>query len=567
MENRQNPGMPAGFEQNYKLKIKTIIFFWHDFAIGMKLDLALLHHASVCVSSGEQPMDDSRFGTLETLSDPNPYPRVNFWRVSASREEEYQDHHHHLHLRPTMPRELITLQLGQCGNQVGDQFWQQLCLEHGISQDGTLEPYTGENGSIGDRKDVFFYQSDDTRYIPRSVLIDMEPRVINSILTGSHAKMFNPENVYISPEGSGAGNIWAKGFHYGETVADDLMDMLDREAEGSESLEGFMMMHSIAGGTGSGLGSFMLERINDRFPKKLVQTYSVFPEATSSDVVVQPYNSVLTLKRLAKYADSVVVIDNGALNHIAASSLNVQSPSLNQTNQLIATIMSAATATLRYPGYLHNDLSSILASLVPLPSCHFLVTAYTPFSTETVNQAKLVRKTTVLDIMRRLLQPKNRLLSTAVPRESCYVSILNIIQGDVNPTDIHKSLLRIRERNLANFMPSYPASLQISLAKRSPHLNIPPSRISGLMLANHTSVRSLLQRTLSEYAKLRKRGAFLKQYQAEAITSDLIEFDDAAEVIQSVINEYKSLEPAADIMSEDLNEFPSTMHQSSSATA
>ncbi len=41
-----------------------------------------------------------------------------------------------------------------------------------------------------------------------------------------------------------------------------------------------MVMHSIAGGTGSGLGSFLLERLNDRFPKKLLQTYSVFPNAS-----------------------------------------------------------------------------------------------------------------------------------------------------------------------------------------------------------------------------------------------------------------------------------------------
>lgn len=46
--------------------------------------------------------------------------------------------------------------------------------------------------------------------------------------------------------------------------------MVDREAEGSDSLEGFVLTHSIAGGTGSGLGSFILERINDRFPKKII---------------------------------------------------------------------------------------------------------------------------------------------------------------------------------------------------------------------------------------------------------------------------------------------------------
>ena len=134
--------------------------------------------------------------------------------------------------------------------------------------------------------------------------------------------------------------------------------MIDREAEGSDSLEvrnslvgllqssvlillylqGFMLMHSIAGGTGSGLGSFLLERLNDKFPKKLIQTYSVFPNAQEGDVVVQPYNSLLTLKRLVNHADSVVVLDNGALARISADRLHVQTPSFDQTNQLVSTM-------------------------------------------------------------------------------------------------------------------------------------------------------------------------------------------------------------------------------------
>jgi tubulin gamma len=75
------------------------------------------------------------------------------------------------------------------------------------------------------------------------------------------------------------------------------------------------MTHSIAGGTGSGLGSYMLERLNDRFPKKLVMAYSVFPNNEEiSDVVVQPYNSILTLKRLTKNADCVVSTCVGLVN-------------------------------------------------------------------------------------------------------------------------------------------------------------------------------------------------------------------------------------------------------------
>jgi tubulin gamma len=67
-----------------------------------------------------------------------------------------------------------------------------------------------------------------------------------------------------------------------------------------------MLCHSISGGTGSGLGSYLLEQLRDKYPKKLLQTYSVFPDKEVSDVVVQPYNSVLTLKRLILEADSVV---------------------------------------------------------------------------------------------------------------------------------------------------------------------------------------------------------------------------------------------------------------------
>lgn len=66
-----------------------------------------------------------------------------------------------------------------------------------------------------------------------------------------------------------------------------------------------------------------------------------------SDVVVQPYNSLLTLKRLTESADSVVVLDNTALNRIAADRLKIQNPTFTQINSLVSTIMSVSTATLR----------------------------------------------------------------------------------------------------------------------------------------------------------------------------------------------------------------------------
>uniref|UniRef100_A0A803VYJ5 Tubulin gamma chain n=1 Tax=Ficedula albicollis TaxID=59894 RepID=A0A803VYJ5_FICAL len=518
-----------------------------------------------------------------------------------------------------MPREIITLQLGQCGNQIGFEFWKQLCAEHGISPEGIVEEFATEGT---DRKDVFFYQADDEHYIPRAVLLDLEPRVIHSILNSPYANLYNPENIYLSEHGGGAGNNWASGFSQGEKIHEDIFDIIDREADGSDSLEGFVLCHSIAGGTGSGLGSYLLERLNDRYPKKLVETYSVFPNQDEmSDVVVQPYNSLLTLKRLTQNADCVVVLDNTALNRIATDRLHIQNPSFSQINQLVSTIMSASTTTLRYPGYMNNDLIGLIASLIPTPRLHFLMTGYTPLTTD--QSVASVRKTTVLDVMRRLLQPKNVMVSTGRDRQTnhCYIAILNIIQGEVDPTQVsshgcsgtdghgvatvqgfwgeirqcwlqvapvwalasrngcshaeihllmavpplrssswvccsqavypspccpslfsshqvHKSLQRIRERKLANFIPWGPASIQVALSRKSPYL---PSahRVSGLMMANHTNISSLFERTCRQYDKLRKREAFLEQFRKEDIFKDNFdELDNSREIVQQLIDEY-----------------------------
>lgn len=436
-----------------------------------------------------------------------------------------------------MPREIITMQVGQCGNQIGSEFWKQLCAEHGISPDGTLQEFATHGD---DRKDVFFYQADDDHFIPRNLMIDLEPRVINGIQASDYKHLYNQENFFVAKDGGGAGNNWASGYRQGSEHEDVIMEMIDREADGSDSLEGFVLCHSIAGGTGSGMGSYLLERLNDHFPKKLVQTYSVFPNWDNSpDVVVQPYNSLLTLKRLTLNSDAVVVLDNTALNRIAVDKLRLDNPTVNQLNSLVSTVMAASTTTLRYPGYMNNDLVGLVASLVPTPRCHFLMTGYTPIVLQ--EQMSAVRKTTVLDVMRRLTQTKNIMVSAST-KKGCYISILNIIQGAVDPTQVHKALQRIRERRLVDFIPWGPASIQVALSRKSPYIES-AHKVSGLMIANHTSMAQLFGRTLQQYDKLRKRNAFLEQYRREPVFADgLEEFDSAREVVSDLIEEYRAAE-------------------------
>ncbi|KAL1547567.1 Tubulin gamma-1 chain [Salvia divinorum] len=138
-------------------------------------------------------------------------------------------------------------------------------------------------------------------------------------------------------------------------------------------------------------------------------------------------------------------------------------------------------------------------------------------------QANVIRKTTVLDVMRRLLQTK--------------------YYGEVDPTQVHDSLQRTRERKVVNFIEWGPASIQVALSRKSPYVQT-AHRVSGLMLASHTGIRHLFSKCLSQYDKLRKRQAFLDNYRNHPmfVDNDLSEFDESRDMIESLVDEYKACE-------------------------
>jgi tubulin gamma len=130
----------------------------------------------------------------------------------------------------------------------------------------------------------------------------------------------------------------------------------------------------------------------------------------------------------------------------------------------------------------------------------------------------------------------------------------------VDPTQLHQSLMRIRERRLANFIDWGPASIQVALSRKSPFVRS-AHRVSGLMLANHTSIRHLFNRTLSQFDKLFKRNAFVENYKefpmfhravGTRLEANLEEFEDAREVVAALSEEYAAAESSDYIDRADL---------------
>lgn len=100
----------------------------------------------------------------------------------------------------------------------------------------------------------------------------------------------------------------------------------------------------------------------------------------------------------------------------------------------------------------------------------------------------------------------------------------------------------MREREIAKFIPWGPASIQVAISKKSPYISH-SHRVSGLMLANHTSVATLFKRIVLQYDKMRKRNAYLEGYKKEAMFADgLGEFDEARAVVMDLIADYEEAE-------------------------
>ncbi len=107
---------------------------------------------------------------------------------------------------------------------------------------------------------------------------------------------------------------------------------------------------------------------------------------------------------------------------------------------------------------------------------------------------------------------------------------------------VHKSLQRIRERKLARFIPWGPASIQVALSKKSPYVKT-EHRVTGLMMANHSSIATLFLKNMRHYDILRKRNAFIDNFRKmKMFADDLEEFDSSREVVATLIDEYKACE-------------------------
>jgi tubulin beta len=359
-------------------------------------------------------------------------------------------------------------------------------------------------------------------------MVDLEPGTMDAVRSGPFGNLFRPDNFVFGQ--SGAGNNWAKG-HYteGAELVDSVMDVIRREAESADSLQGFQVTHSLGGGTGSGMGTLLIAKIREEYPDRMMSTFSVVPSPKVSDTVVEPYNATLSINQLVDNSDETFCIDNEALYEICQRTLKLPQPSHGDLNQLVSAVMSGVTTCLRYPGQLNSDLRKLAVNLVPFPRLHFFTVGFAPLA---ALGSYSFRSLTVPELTQQLFDTKN-MMAAADPRHGRYLTVATFFRGKVSIKEVEDQMQSVQQRNSSYFVEWIPNNVQTALC------SIPPKglRLSATFVGNSTSIQELFKRVSDQFSAMFRRKAFLHWYINEGM--DEMEFTEAESNMNDLVSEYQ----------------------------
>jgi len=398
-------------------------------------------------------------------------------------------------------------------------------------EDGDGEPDQLEN------IDVFFRGTTEekmaAKWIPRGVLVDLEPGTMDVIKESPIGPVFRPDNMVFG--NNGAGNNWAKG-HYteGAELVESVLDRIRQEMEQSDSPQGFQIFHSLGGGTGSGMGTLLLLKVRDAYPDRITTTYSVFPSPKVSDTVVEPYNAVLSSHQLLENSDETFIIDNEALYNINHNVLKNKQPTYTELNGLIAQSTCGVTSSLRFPGKLNGDLRKLGVNLVPFPRLHFFLVSQAPLLG--AQSSSKVRLTTQ-ELTNQAYSPRN-FFSNVKPDDGKYLAASFCFRGDMTTQDVDENMEKLQTKQAEDFVEWIPNNIKSSIVVTPPVT----SQVSCTFIANTTALKGIFQRLATQFGAMYRRKAFLHWYKGEGM--DEMEFQEADKNVRDLITEYQDKQDA-----------------------
>jgi len=213
-------------------------------------------------------------------------------------------------------------------------------------------------GEGDDAFNTFFSETGSGKHVPRTVFVDLEPTVVDEVRTGTYRQLYHPEQLISGKED--AANNYARG-HYtiGKEIVDLVLDRIRKLADNCTGLQGFLLFNAVGGGTGSGLGALLLERLSVDYGRKSKLSFTLYPSPQVSTAVVEPYNCVLSTHSLLEHTDVSFMVDNEALYDICRRNLDIERPTYTKAPPGSALMArSTSTSPTSRPTWCHTHAST-----------------------------------------------------------------------------------------------------------------------------------------------------------------------------------------------------------------
>jgi cell division GTPase FtsZ len=328
--------------------------------------------------------------------------------------------------------QILTIFVGQCGNQVGSHLLRQICDEHSH----TLHNISIEKIGIDrhpEDMEIFFRVYGD-KIIPRILSLDMDPSTTGYLIDDIRKILEPYENLGLDTVNvlQGTGGC-AKNWGVGNTMAEQHEeDIKTRLFElGASTASGIHFIHSAGGGTGSGFTSYIVRKLKTWFkewnvtiPPRII-TFSII-SSSQDPVTTSPYNTILTLNTLREHADALVLFDNNALMGGMARLTQIPNFDYSEINPVIAKICSSISAPSRFPRRQGQniDFVDIVSNLNIHKDAKMSVPSYFPLTKE--EEESVISKQVNLNEMINIALDENHTFLTC-PLENDKTIAMNIM--------------------------------------------------------------------------------------------------------------------------------------------
>jgi tubulin beta len=401
------------------------------------------------------------------------------------------------------------------------QFWEVISDEHHIDLTGNYSDDTNLQFGLAD---TYYNEESSGRHVPRAILVDLERDTLDSIRSGPLCDLLRRDNFVLAE--SNTSNNWAEG-HYQEGVylIDHVMDVLRREVERCDCLEGFQLTHSLSGGTGSGMGSLIMSRIKEEYQNKIMCAYSVAPARTISPRILDPYNAVLTIDQLIENSRLTYCFENEALYDICYRRLYFANPTYDDLNRLVSRTMSGATTYLRFPEVLEEGLHAFSAIMAPVGPLHFLLPGLAPLTPPL--QALTVQELT------RQISCGNNMMAVCDPRDDVHISHAFIFQGYMTCLEVYQHMNHLNYQPYKRF---YPGEHTVFGLCNTPFRGI---ETSVTYIGNTSAIVELFRRILAQFTRLFRRRDYMQYYTALGMEES--DFTMAASNVDALVSGYEGV--------------------------